>query len=133
MKLIFEITVLDVTLPSVNRKFKGSPRFFAHKSYLVGLLMAAHDGGEPYGGEVRLVLTSITKKDFDASFKLIGDALEDAKIIEDDNLIRSNTHDIASRDTPIKGKDRVCIQVYAIGKDWYTRIKIKAMRLGLIS
>jgi len=132
MKLIFKGLYEDLTLVSVNKKYKGSQMFRAHSHYLVGLFMRDAMDPEgidtPFSKEVKVTIYTISKKDIDNDLKMIQDCLQKAEVLSDDSIIRRLRKDIVSRDTEIKGKDSFYIEIEALSKQDYKdleRIKNK--------
>ena len=112
---IFQGVYKDVRLISVNKKYKGSQMFSAHKDYLTGLFMRDHGRGKPaYKGPVSLFISIQTKKDIDNNLKMILDCLQDAGIIADDKQIVILDKQIVNRETKINGKDSFSINLYAL-------------------
>ena len=138
MKSIFVERFKNITLASVNKKYKGSQMYRAHKDYLIGLFMKSYvqqvqkkapkNSVKPYMGDVKVRIISLSEKDIDNDLKLIFDCLQDAGIIENDNQIRMLQKSIANRNTKIKGKDTFFIEVYPLDDKDYDDFN-KGMKL----
>ena len=132
MKNIFEVTLRNVIVPSVNKKHKGASRFYVHQAHITDLLKLQHrdinnDPLPPCMDKVGIPITIITEKDIDNPLKALHDALEEAKIIVDDDQIWYEELIIPFRIVPgkKKGRDILRVEVWKLTRRGLLTLLIK--------
>jgi Holliday junction resolvase RusA-like endonuclease len=83
--------------------------------------MADSKRKKPYTGLVYAVYVVDTEKDIDNDLKMVGDALQNAMIIEDDKNIRMISKTLESREIPSRGRDNIYIELHTIPKDYKSK------------